>query len=109
MPKNPPDTFHIIMPVSQIPEKSTVRKKNGEAEFTIVDKIRFYGYLEVKPKLPEIPAPKGHRFLVEATRDHAGNISIVSNKTEMVWIADREELEFFLNPPASPEPSPAST
>lgn len=79
----------VLMRAAEIPSGSTVTKRTGEEEYTIVDSIRVFNE---KGKPTTIPAEGGARFLA----GRAGDFNIVSPETLLLWRTDREELLDFL-------------
>ncbi len=81
----------VILPASEIPLGSTVTKRTGTSEYTIVESITIHkegGGKQV------IKAEDDNRFLMP--EGDSRSISSVSGATELAWVTDFETLKEFL-------------
>lgn len=77
--------YKVMLPLSEIPEGSTVSKVTGQVEFTVRDTIIVYNEDRTRQTLTP---HDGCRFLL----GDRGVIGAYSGKTEFHWHATAEEL-----------------
>ena len=78
----------VLISAKEIPVGSTVIKKTGSYEYTILDEIQIYQDGDKKT----IPAQGGARFLTNGD----GAFSAVDGSLELLWVVEEEELIQFL-------------
>lgn len=83
-----PEEIAVILPARAIPNGSTVTKRTGKAEFTLVDRITIYADKNVDTKPQQIEAGPGVMFLIGPR----GGINAISDQTKLVWITNVEML-----------------
>lgn len=83
--------MRLIIPASEIPIGSTVTKRTGSKEYTIMDRIIIH---ESCPRPRIITAEDGCRFLIDPISP--GNVSTVTAETELAWVTDKFRLQDFL-------------
>lgn len=82
-------TFKLILPAKDIENESTVTKRTGQKEYTLIRSINIYNN---KGSKQTIDAEKGAVFLA----DERGNFSAYSGDTELVWCLSYDELYNFV-------------
>ncbi len=82
----------ILMAAQDIPLGSIVTKRTGDKLYTVREGIKIYGTPE-QQSTREIKCDDGTRFLISET----GDISIVSNDTELLWHVSDEDLYSYLD------------
>jgi len=80
----------LIVEAQYIPDRATVTKRNGSAEYTVVRKIRVF---DANGERKEIEAKDGAVFLAG---NGTGDFNAYSGDKELVWHADIAEVEGFI-------------
>jgi hypothetical protein len=81
--------FKVLLPASEIPVNSTVTKRTGEHEYTLLDQIKVYAV----DKQQQVINSVGVRYLV----GDRGNINAIADTTVLCWHVEEEDLCQFLN------------
>ncbi len=84
--------YKLILPAGNVPLRSTVTKRTGQAEYTLGDKLKVYGE---KGEQRELRAEHGSLFLI----DRNGNANVIPASKEVVWLAPKWAISEFLDPP----------
>jgi len=80
------DEVKVIVPLSVVPDDSTVTKRTGTKEYTKRSKLTVYG---PGKEIKSIEAGEGVVFLI----DDSGNINAMSETTEVGWLACEYDLQ----------------
>jgi hypothetical protein len=79
--------YKLILSAENIPDGASVAKLNGAKIFTLRKKLVIYGQIE--NDLKTIKPEKGVVFLVYPC---TGNITAISDKTDLIWEIDGQRL-----------------
>jgi hypothetical protein len=79
--------YKLILSANEIPFGSTVTKKTGEKKYTLREKIVVYNGSKIIAPM-EIKAEPGVAFIVSEN----GDVNAIEDSTELVWLAEREDI-----------------
>jgi hypothetical protein len=98
--------IRIILRAGDIPLGSTVTKRGGKVKYILVDKIKIYDpdlskYVKAEGRRKDVHeiSADGCRFLIGSSNRYGTqyNVNSISEKTELAWILEEEELYWHLD------------
>lgn len=84
----------VILYASDIPNKATVTKPSGVAEFVLTREIRFFPKNKEAGERHSVTAKDGCVFLV---RD-SGDVSVYPPTSKLAWLVEADKLREYLKP-----------
>lgn len=88
------DAFKLILPIGDIPDGSTITKRNGEKTYRVTRELTIYGEDGEKQSIPCGP---GAVWIVSENNPSVFNA--IGDHIEVVWNLSRWQLEEFLEGP----------
>lgn len=83
----------VILPVHDIPNKSTVTKPSGTTQYVLTREIRFFPKNKSAGERHSVAAKDGCVFLV----NDQGDVSVYPPTVELAWLVDADELRVYLD------------